>query len=108
LEVIGMTVPNPRWQASNCGTECDGRAHDEFLDCVNQCMQPQAPGLSPGCTSCYGELAWCAGIDCNTECTDPVDNICSTNCALCPGYSTCLTELNQCAGRDSLDCLDDT
>ena len=108
LEVIGMTVSNPRWQASNCGTKCDGPAHDEFLDCVNQCMQTQAPGLSPGCTSCYGELAWCAGIDCNTECTDPVDNICSTNCTLCPGYSTCLTELNQCAGRDSLDCLDDT
>jgi hypothetical protein len=108
LEVIGMTVPNARWQASNCGTECDGPAQDEFLDCVNQCMQTQAPGLSPGCTSCYGELAWRAGIDCNTECTDLVDNICSTNCTLCPGYSTCLTELNQCAGRDSLDCLDDT
>jgi len=111
-DIIGMTVPNLRWHAADCGTVCEGRAHDEFIDCVNQCVQTRAAGLSSGCTSCYGDLAWCVGTACNTWCADPVANICTTACtadsAQCPGYSTCLTELNRCAGRYSLDCLDDT
>jgi hypothetical protein len=112
LDVIGMTVPNLRWQAADCETGCVRLMHDEFVDCISQCVETQAPGLSSECTSCYGELAWCAGADCNTGCTNPILNICAPDCTadspLCPGYSTCLTELNRCAGRDSLDCLDDT
>ena len=112
LDIIGMTVPNLRWQAADCETGCVRLMHDEFVDCINQCVKTRAPGLSSECTSCYGELAWCAGADCNTGCTNPIVNICAPDCTadslLCPGYSTCLTELDRCAGRDSLDCLDDT
>jgi len=114
LDIIGMTVPNLRWQAAVCGAACVGSMNDEtlFLGCVDSCIQEDVPGLSLECTSCYGELAWCAGADCNTGCTNPIVNICTPDCTadslLCPGYSTCLTELNRCAGRDSLDCLDDT
>ena len=112
LDVIGMTVPNLRWQAADCETGCVRLMHDEFVDCINRCVDAQAPGLSSECTSCYGELAWCAGADCNTWCASQTLNACTTDCtadsAQCPGYSTCLTELNRCAGRDSLDCLDDT
>jgi hypothetical protein len=111
-EVIGTTVPNLRWQAAFCGPPCQGLVHDAFLDCVNRCLETQVPGLSPGCTNCYGELAWCAGAACNTWCANQTVNACTPDCtadsARCPGYSACLTELNQCAGRDSLDCLDDT
>ena len=111
-DVIGMTVPNLRWKAADCETGCVRLMHDEFVDCINRCVDAQAPGLSSECTSCYGELAWCAGADCNTWCASQTLNACTTDCtadsAQCPGYSTCLTELNRCAGRDSLDCLDDT
>lgn len=66
LDIIGMTVPNLRWQAADCGTGC----------------------------------------------VNPIANICTPDCTadslLCPGHSTCLTELNRCSGRDSLDCLDDS
>ena len=68
---LGMTVPNVRWQAADWGTVCEGRAHDEFIDCVNQCVQTRAAGLSSGCTSCYGDLAWCVGTACNTWCANP-------------------------------------
>ena len=112
LGVIGMTIPNLRWQAADCETRCVRLMHDEFVDCINQCVKTRAPGLSSECTSCYGELAWCAGADCNTWCASQTLNACTTDCtadsAQCPGYSTCLTELNRCAGRDSRDCLDDT
>jgi hypothetical protein len=112
LGVIGMTLPNLRWQAAFCGTPCEGLGHDPFVDCVNRCLETQAPGLSSECTSCYGELAWCAGLFCNTWCANTTLNACTPECTAdsvrCTDYSTCLTELNQCAGRDSLDCLDDT
>jgi hypothetical protein len=109
-----MTLPNLRWQAASCGKLCEDPAHDAFVDCVNLCMETEAPGLSSGRTNCYGELAWCAGDACNTWCADQTLNACTTECtadsapAPCPGYSACLTELDQCAGRDSLDCLDTT
>ena len=114
LEVIRVTVPNLRWQAASCGTLCENVMADEalFLGCVNACVEDQAPGLSSECTGCYGDLAWCAGAACNTWCANQTENACTPDCtadsARCPGYSACLTELNQCAGRDSLDCLDDT
>jgi hypothetical protein len=109
---IGMTLPNLRWQAASCGESCAGLAHDAFVACVNPCVETEAPGLSPECTDCYGELAWCAGDVCNAWCATQTLNACTPECIAssvrCPAYSTCLTELDQCAGRDSLDCLDDT
>jgi len=114
LEVIRVTVPNLRWQAASCGTLCENVMTDEalFLGCVNACVEDQAPGLSSECTGCYGDLAWCAGTACNAWCASQPVNACTPDCtadsARCPGYSACLTELNQCAGRDSLDCLGDT
>jgi hypothetical protein len=114
LEVIRVTMQNLRWQAASCGTLCQGFMTDEalFLGCVNPCVETRAPGLSSECTGCYGDLAWCAGAACNTWCANQTVNACTPDCtadsARCPGYSACLTELNQCAGRDSLDCLDDT
>ena len=114
LEVIRVTMQNLRWQAASCGTLCQGFMTDEalFLGCVNPCVETRAPGLSSKCTGCYGDLAWCAGTACNSWCADQTVNACTPDCtadsARCPGYSACLTELNQCAGRDSLDCLDDT
>jgi hypothetical protein len=112
LDVIQVTLPNFRFHAAFCGTLCQGLGHDLFVACVNPCVENRAPGLSSECTSCYGELAWCAGIGCNTWCANQTVSACTPDCtadsARCPNYSTCLTELNQCAGRDSLDCLDDT
>ena len=114
LEVIRVTMQNLRWQAASCGTLCENVMADEalFLGCVNACVEDQAPGLSSECTGCYGDLAWCAGTACNSWCANQTVNACTPDCtadsARCPGYSACLTELNQCAGRDSLDCLDDT
>jgi len=111
LEVIRVTMQNLRWQAASCGTLCQGFMTDEalFLGCVNPCVETRAPGLSSECTGCYGDLAWCAGTACNSWCASRPLNACTPDCtadsARCPGYSACLTELNQCAGRDSLDCL---
>ena len=91
LDIIGMTVPNLRWQAAVCGAACVGSMNDEtlFLGCVDSCIQEDVPGLSLECTSCYGELAWCAGADCNKGCTNPIVNICAPDCTadslLCPG-----------------------
>jgi hypothetical protein len=96
------------------GTLCENVMADEalFLGCVNACVEDQAPGLSSECAGCYGDLAWCAGTACNTWCASRTLNACTPDCTAdsvqCPGYSACLTELNQCAGRDSRDCLDDT
>jgi len=113
LDVIRKTLPNLRWQAASCGTSCQSLlTHDALLNCVDLCVDNQVPGLTSECTSCYGELAWCAGTACNTWCANQTVSACTPDCtadsARCPDYSTCLTELNQCAGRDSLDCLDDT
>jgi hypothetical protein len=107
-EVIRMTDPNLRWQAALCGSFCRGLMDETlFLECVNGCLE--GLGLSPECTGCYGDLAWCAGGECNTWCGNLTVDACTPDCtadsARCPGYSACLTELNQCAGRDSLDCL---
>jgi hypothetical protein len=111
LQVIGATTPNLRWQAASCGTVCQGLSEPLFLDCVNLCIEERAPGLSSECTGCYGDLAWCAGPACNTWCANTA-SACTTDCTgdstRCPGYDVCFTELNQCAGRESLDCLDDT
>ena len=108
LEVIRVTVPNLRWQAALSGSFCRGLMDETlFLECVNGSLG--SLGLSSECTGCYGDLAWCAGGDCNTWCGNLTKNACTPDCtadsAICPGYSACLTELNQCAGRDSLDCL---
>ena len=113
LDVIRVTLPNLRWQAASCGgPPCQGLGHDPFVDCVNRCVETQVPGLTSECTTCYGELAWCAVTTCNTWCANQTLNACTPDCiadsARCPGYSACLTELDQCAGRDSLDCRDDT
>jgi hypothetical protein len=111
LEIIRMTVPNLRFDAAFCGTLCEGRGHDLFIACVNPCVENRVPRLSLECTNCYGELAWCAGLGCNTWCANTTISACTPDCTAdssrCPDYSACLTELNQCAGRDSLDCLDD-
>jgi hypothetical protein len=121
LEVIQMTTPNLRYQAAFCGTiDCSDRLPNKapFIDCVSLCVQRKAQPtdqLSSNCANCYGELAWCAGLLCNTLCanTTPVPAICGNLACLgglsggeCANYSTCLEELNQCAGRDSLDCGD--
>ena len=98
--------------AATCGTQCQGLTHDAFVTCVNTCVQGRAPGLTSDCTNCYGELAWCAGAACNTWCANQTINACTPECTTdsvrCPGYDVCLMELDDCAGRDSLDCLDDT
>ncbi|MDH3729096.1 MAG: hypothetical protein OER77_16315, partial [Myxococcales bacterium] len=84
LEVIQMTAPNLRYQAASCGaatcsSEIVNRA--AFVDCVGSCVQQNAQPsgqLSVDCANCYGELAWCAGLLCNTLCADttPVPAIC--------------------------------
>ncbi|MGB5696436.1 MAG: hypothetical protein WBM46_12340, partial [Polyangiales bacterium] len=108
LEIIVATTPNLRWQAADCGTLCQGRTEPLFLDCVDTCLGGPAPGLSSECSGCYGALAWCAGASCNTSCANTADAcslVCTSNSTQCPGYDACLTALNQCTGRDSLDCL---
>jgi hypothetical protein len=114
LQVIQMTTPSLRWQAANCAVSFEGAPDDEaaFLTHMNTCLEGSAPGLSAQCTTCYAELAWCAGDACNSWCSMEPGNGCSPECTTdspkCLGYDACLTNLNQCAGRDSLDCLGDT
>ena len=112
LEVIRTTRPNYRMHAAVCGTQCPRVTRDAFLNCVDVCIRNRAPGLTSSCTNCYGERAWCAGAACNTWCANQTINACTTECtsdsARCPGYDACLSNLDDCAGRDSLDCFDDT
>ncbi|MEM7435235.1 MAG: hypothetical protein AAF436_08800, partial [Myxococcota bacterium] len=64
--------------------------------------------LSDTCGCCYGRLAWCAGQLCNQQCASTA-NACTEACrgelpCATVDYSICLDELNDCTGRNSLDC----
>jgi hypothetical protein len=119
-EVIQMTTPNLRYWAAWCGTAvCQDKIlfKDMFVACVTSCVQQNATPsqqLSSECGTCYGELAWCAGINCNTLCSSTLMAICTNNACIggasgvmiCGTYGDCLADLSDCAGRDSLDCGD--
>lgn len=114
LEVIEDTEQNLRWHAARCATErcspLEGQPQ-QFVDCVTRCVQSRAfpsDQLSDTCGCCYGRLARCAGVSCNTGCANTVD-ACTPACTgevLCGGtdYAACLDVLNDCTGRNSLDC----
>ncbi|MDH3202981.1 MAG: hypothetical protein OEM15_18985 [Myxococcales bacterium] len=119
LEVIQMTTPNLRYQAARCGAvDCVNQVANRagFVDCVSSCVQQDAQPsdqLSSDCANCYGELAWCAGLSCNTLCASTLVAICGNVACIggatglvCEDYGDCLNSLSICAGRDSLDCGD--
>lgn len=120
LEVIQMTTPNLRYWAARCATvSCENLIFNRemFVECVASCMQRNttpSDQLTSECVDCYGELAWCAGINCNALCSSTLVAICTNNACIggatgimiCSTYGDCLAELNDCAGRDSLDCGD--
>jgi len=76
----------------------------EFVNCVTGWVEQDVPGLSSECAACYGDLAWCS-LGCLTACNV---NSCTPLCLTCTDYDVCLAELDQCAGRRSLDCPEDT
>ena len=114
LEVIEMTERNLRWHAAQCASMTCAPVVGEpqrFVDCVTRCVQRAATPtdqLSDTCGCCYGRLARCAGISCNLGCANTID-ACTPACTgevFCGGidYGACLDVLNDCTGRNSLDC----
>ncbi|MEM7136469.1 MAG: hypothetical protein AAF500_07820 [Myxococcota bacterium] len=111
LDIIQAGPPNLRSRSAVCGEGC-GEVDPDFAACADACLVTAVPGLSDACRSCYVDLAVCAGLACNTTCAAS-PNACGLDCLGftgddCAGYEQCLGELNNCAGRDSLDCADDT
>jgi hypothetical protein len=90
--------------SGTCGTAgCSGIVDEAlFIECATTCVEDGVAGLSTACAACYGELAWCAGIICNTACAA---NPCE-GCLTCGAgaYAQCLQELNACAGRLPPEC----
>ena len=115
LDVIDMStstmpVSNLRQIAAQCAqVDCSGVQPDTFVNCVAMCVQNSATPngqLSIPCSCCYGRFARCAGMLCNQACIgDPCVPLCLDNQDCVGGdYSNCLDELDDCAGRNSLDC----
>ena len=106
----GLEPGEARQTAAGCGLPPSVCAtlvtmEDAFKACVDDCAR-RATGVSPECSSCYGDLAWCSRELCLTPCAG---NACVPDCYIsCPGYAACLDALSQCAGRDATDCVGDT
>jgi len=98
---------NARQVAADCGIECTDLIvfEEAFTTCASDCVEQMVTGLSAGCATCYGELAWCSRLLCLAPCAS---NSCLPVCQDCPGYDVCLNELDTCTGRVSLDCTDPT
>jgi len=98
---------NAREVAADCGIECtDLIAFEQaFTTCASDCVERMVTGLSSGCATCYGELAWCSRLLCLTPCASAS---CLPVCQDCNGYDLCLAELEACTGRVSVDCTDPT
>lgn len=106
--LAALQPTNARQIAANCGIgECSPLLSMEaaFKTCVDGCVGRAVAGLSTECSSCYGDLAWCSGSECLTACQP---NSCTPLCLACDGYDACIIALDACAGRMSIDCLDDT
>lgn len=92
-----------RRASATCGTtECSGVVDE--TTCVSRatiCVGNRIPGLSLECSTCYGELAWCAGA-CNISCAS---NPCE-GCLTCGqgSYAQCLEDLSACAGPLPPEC----
>ena len=106
LDAITDLYPtSARQVAAQCGLTpaCSGAVVDqEFLDCVNPCIESGIPGVSGECGSCYGDFALCIRFTCLSQCAAQP---CGPVCESCPGYDPCFVALSQCAGRDSSDCV---
>ena len=101
--IVALYPVSARQPAAQCGVSCSTQVGDQaFLDCTNPCIEDEKiPGLSPGCTSCYGDFALCLRFLCLSQCA--ID-ACDTPCASCLGYDPCFLALSGCAGRISEDC----
>jgi len=107
--LAGLEPNNARQVSASCGTvDCSnelGQGQAVFTECVTGCVENKVPDLSPECATCYGDLAWCAGLLCNTSCANLS---CGTGCLMCTqgtfDYQQCLVRLSLCAGRESIDC----
>lgn len=109
LDALAALLPdNARQVAANCGFTplCSSliSTPDAFAMCVSDCVEQTVTGLSSDCSDCYGDLARCSR-GCLAPCAT---NSCEPLCLTCNGYAQCIVELDQCAGRMSIDCADDT
>jgi len=102
--IVAQYPVSARQIAAECGEGCPTESDDQaFLNCTNLCIDEKIPGLSDGCTSCYGSFSLCLGVTCRADCAS---DACVTECETCQGYDTCFQNLARCAGRDSQDCGD--
>lgn len=100
---------NARQVSAFCGTvTCSdrlGQGEATFTQCVTDCTRDNIQNLSQPCASCYGALAWCANLLCNTACANaPCNRDSCIECTQGADYEACLANLEVCAGRPSLDC----
>jgi hypothetical protein len=105
--LAALLPDNARRIAAECGVAFQNQieSEEDFTAEVASCVEQAVAGLSSGCAACYGELAFCGGLNCLIACQA---DSCSTPCLTCPGYDACVVQLSQCAGRMSTDCPGDT
>lgn len=108
MMTLSALQPNARQVSATCGVvNCSaqlGQGEAVFTECATACMELQVPDLSTLCATCYGQLAWCAGLLCNGTCAN---NACSVPCESCTqgaDYPECFAALAECTGRTSTDC----
>jgi hypothetical protein len=107
--VTNPPTQNARQVSAFCGTvTCSdrlGQGQATFTQCASSCVEDSIPDLSEGCAACYGALAWCAQLLCNTACANaPCNEDSCINCTGAADYQACLAALDACTGRPSLDC----
>lgn len=105
MVLASLTDPSEaRRISADCGIAGCSAIVDEalFIECATSCVEDRIAGLSTACATCYGELAWCAGVNCNTACAANPCGICLTCDA--GAYTQCLEDLNACAGRLPPEC----
>ena len=75
---------------------------ERYGECIADCVEESVDGLSPECSSCYGDLEQC-GLDefCRSECQR---NPCSEACLDCLGLAGCLAEFEECRGLPGDGC----
>jgi hypothetical protein len=106
-ELAPLQAGEARQLAANCAlTQCSSLVgmESEFKVCVSECVAAAPSGLSPSCADCYGDMAWCSGLSCNTACANaPCQLLCLQTCDAGQNPQ-CISDLSQCAGRISVDC----
>jgi hypothetical protein len=88
--------------AVNFVPACNPNDSVAYAGCISRCVARRIPGLSTGCSLCYGAAQACA-LD-NT-CTAACNlNACGRACLDCLGNAGCLDSLDACTGLDFDEC----